>query len=629
MWSQKMSEPLEFDEAAFIKEARDRYDTSIEIQDDDRDRAKEDLRFVYEDQWDERDREEREQQGLPCFEINDLPQFISQVAGDVRINRPQINVHPSEDSDRTTADVYEGLIRSVEQASGASRVYADALEFGSLSCGMGHWRLGLEYADDEAFDLDLRIRRISNPLAVIWDHKAQNPDMSDADHCFVIQDMTYDAFNERYPDAGATGYYEDHRVDGYWKSTSTVAIAEYWTVDKEERTLALLRSGVSVIVEELPEHMQQQALQIGIVQSRKVQRNKVRMYMISGREVLEGPFEWPGQRIPIFTVWGRQAHVGDRVTTKSLINNARDSARLYNYAASVEAEGISKAPRPKWLGTAAMFEGNEAEWRAANRVSTDALTYVPDPDSPDGKPTPIMPQPVDPAIALAKANATDDKKRTIGIYDASMGARSNETSGVAIQRRDQQADIANYIFIDNLNLAIEATGREMVAVIPKIYNAPRQLRILGPDMEPQIVAVNQMGGVDITHGKMDVVLRAGPGFNTRRQEAAQFYQRFIETNPQYAPFVAPLVLRNMDYPGYEEFEQVIQQAMQTMMQPPQPTPEQQMDAQKAQADLLGKNLLNQKRFLDMAVQYGPNAFGTPAPVTVGPQPQLTGPRLRA
>ena len=619
-----MNEPERQDEGAFIEEARKRYDTAIDINEDNIERAKEDLRFVFEDMWDERDRQQREaKQGLPCLEVNDFPQFISQVAGDVRINRPQINVHAVDSTDRQVADVYEGLIRSIEQASGAHRVYADALEYGALACGMGHWRLVPEFADDEAFNIDLRVRRIQNPLSVIWDHAAKNPDMSDARFCFVIKEMSREDFEEAYPNASATGYYTDHRADGHWKTKHGVSLAEYWTVEKVQQTLCLLGNGATVIKEDQDPQVQMMAQMFPVLRERRVERKKVQMHIISGREVLEGPFEWPGQRIPIFTAWGRQGHVGERRVVKSLVHNARDSAKMYNYAASIEAERLAMAPKAKWLGTDAMFAGREHQWANANRISSDALTYTVDPESPTGKPEMLPPIPVDAGLAQSRAVSSDDKKRTIGIFDASLGARSNETSGIAIQRRDQQADIANYVFVDNLNLAIEATGREMVNVIPKIYAGPRQLRILGPDLEESIVAVNQRNGVDITTGKYDVVIRSGPGFNTRRQEAADFYMRFVETNPQFAPFVMPLILRNMDYPGWEEFEQVVQAAMQQMMQPPPPNPADVLNAEKDRADLMGKDLINRQRALDLMAKYGPSAFGPAAAVTAGSTPQLT------
>ena len=60
-----------------------------------------------------------------------------------------------------------------------------------------------------------------------------------------------------------------------------------------------------------------------------------------------------------------------------------------------------------------------------------------------------------PAGALQEAlNANDDMKSIIGIYDASLGARSNETSGRAIMARQREGDVSTFHFIDNLSRAI-------------------------------------------------------------------------------------------------------------------------------------------------------------------------------
>jgi hypothetical protein len=88
-------------------------------------------------------------------------------------------------------------------------------------------------------------------------------------------------------------------------------------------------------------------------------------------------------------------------------------------------------------------------------------------------------------------NASDDIKAIVGIYDASLGARSNETSGVAINARDRQADTGTFHFIDNLSRAIRHAGRIMIDLIPQVYRVPRVVRIIGKDGKPQMAPVNQ------------------------------------------------------------------------------------------------------------------------------------------
>src|SRR5215472_19269456 len=124
-----------------------------------------------------------------------------------------------------------------------------------------------------------------------------------------------------------------------------------------------------------------------------------------------------------------------------------------------------------------------------------------------------MPEPPIQALSLGAAQASDDIKATTNIYDASLGSQGNETSGVAIRQRQSQAGLSNAHFIDNLNRAIRQCGVILCDLIPRIYDVPREVRILGEDKAQQIVKVNQQFRdwdgkdkcYDLTSGQYDVV----------------------------------------------------------------------------------------------------------------------------
>ena len=88
--------------------------------------------------------------------------------------------------------------------------------------------------------------------------------------------------------------------------------------------------------------------------------------------------------------------------------------------------------------------------------------------------------------AITMAQASDDIKATTGIFDASLGAQGNETSGIAIRQRQSQAGLANAHFIDNLNRAIRQCGIILCDLIPKIYDAADMLDLPwdGPESDP-------------------------------------------------------------------------------------------------------------------------------------------------
>ncbi len=90
----------------------------------------------------------------------------------------------------------------------------------------------------------------------------------------------------------------------------------------------------------------------------------------------------------------------------------------------------------------------------------------------------------------------------MGLHDASLGARSNETSGRAIMMRQREGDVSTFHFQDNLNRAIRHGGRILVDLIPKVYATPRVVRVLGADKSSRLVHVESQvcrwrGGADL------------------------------------------------------------------------------------------------------------------------------------
>jgi translation initiation factor 2B subunit (eIF-2B alpha/beta/delta family) len=176
-------------------------------------------------------------------------------------------------------------------------------------------------------------------------------------------------------------------------------------------------------------------------------------------------------------------------------------------------------------------------------------------------------------------------KNIMGLHDASLGARSNETSGKAIMARQREGDVSTFNFIDNRNRAVEHAGRIIVDLIPKIYTVPRILRCIKEDGTDYSVPVNQpvmpegppqqpgqppmpsqtpayvpapekIEGVtkifDLTTGKYDVSVTTGPSFTSRRDEAATQMMEFIRVFPQAAPLIGDLLAKNLDWPGSDE-----------------------------------------------------------------------------
>ena len=553
------------------EEALEQFEQSQEVWEENQRRYEQDVKFArMGEQWDDNDAERRRQDGRPMLTVNRLPSFIRQVSNDARQNKPQIKVMPQDSSgDPNTAEVLNGLIKNIENISKADLAYDTAIDC-AASGGMGYFRVDVDYSDADTFDMDIRINRILNPLTVYPDANSTAADSSDWNYCFITEMMPLDEFEVAYPDADPidfnAGSYTDR--EALWFEDKSVRLAEYWCRKQEEYDIHQLDTG-DVVTDEMLDEMQDtlDAMGIQVVKTRKSTKSVVKRYVLNGQEILETD-EWEGSFIPVIPVWGEEVyHEGER-HFYSLIHFAKDAQRMYNYWRTTTTELVALAPKAPWIGPAGSFDTDLQNWQVANTETLPFLEY--DGDVPPQR----QPFAGPPAGALQEAlNASDDMKSVMGLHDASMGAQSNEISGVAISKRIREGDTSTFHFIDNMSRAIRHAGIVILDLIPHIYSQDRVLRIIGQDEQPQTVRVNapfqskeemlpdhakdQMEAInsvyDLRVGKYDVVVKAGPSYTTQREEARNSMIALLQAFPQAAQVTGDLVVESMDWPNADAF----------------------------------------------------------------------------
>jgi len=527
------------DEAAFLKEARERFQEAVDADRENRDAALEDLEFLAGKQWDDSALTSRK--GRPCLTINRLPQFVAQVVGDIRINRPAIRVRPAEDADKELAEIREGLIRAIERSSDAQGVYASAGQ-SQVGCGIGNYRISLKYASEDGFDRDIAIERIPNPFAVVWDPLLIEPTGRDARYCFVQDDWPRKAFEAQYPDDKPSDLDVPLLQTRGWMTTDTVKVTEYWVIKTQPLKLALLEGGAVVPEDKLPKGVKP-------VQTRTARRKTACMYLITGHAILEGPFELPIDRVPIIRVPGWEINVGEKKVRFGLVRFAKDPQRLMNYWRSVSAEMLALAPKEKWLAHSSQVpDDREDDFRNAAKSDDPLLIYEGQPGNP---PTRTSPPQMPAAVLQEAALNSQDMKDVTGLHDASLGARSNETSGKAILARQKEGDVATYVYHDNLQAGIAEGGRVVNQLIPITFDTARTIRVVGEDETTKVQRINDPNhpeSIDINQGKYDIVVEAGPSYSTKRVEAAESMMQFIQSVPAAAQFAGDLIAKAMDWP---------------------------------------------------------------------------------
>lgn len=542
---------------------RERYSKCVDNEEDLREQAVEDIRFVNipGSQWDEAQKKKRGKR--PCYEFNLLRQHCRQIEGDQRQARPSIKVRAVEDDDAEGAQLRQGLIRNIEGQSNADRAYDTAFQFAAEG-GFGCWRIVTEYSSDDAWEQDIRIREVRDPFAVWFDPAAVEYDRRDAMFAFYEENMSPEAFKAKYPDAIAVDF-DGTKDYGDWYKRDTVRVAEYWVKKPVKKTLLLLSDGRTVDADEVAPALDELEVQgITVVREREVQTHKVCMYVVSGAEVLSGPHDWPGKFIPLVPVYGDLVYVDGRDVYSGVVRHAKDAARLTNYTVTTAMEAVAKLPKNPYLVTPKMLEGAGVKglWERAATEDPLFLPYTPDATAPGGRPIRES-QPEFPAALVNLAGVFQDLgKGVTGIHDVSRGTNPGNQSGKAILALQNKGDVANYNYQDNLGRSIRYTGEILLDLIPKVYDTERVVRILGVDGGEKFVEVNkpvmdQQTGQwvtvnDLSAGKYDVTVTTGPSYSTQRAEMLELMNGLFQSQPQAFPLFGDLFFKALDAPQAQE-----------------------------------------------------------------------------
>lgn len=569
----------------FLHDLKDNYTTSVDQWKHIYDAAEDDLRFVYDvgaGQWPSDIRDKREAAGRPIITTNKILKFVRQLRGDQMMNRPRIKVIPVDNkSDPGMAELYNGLIRQIEYLSSAETVY-DTAYMAAVSCSIGFFRLATQYVSDQSFDQEIRIKRILNPLSVHFDPMAVEFTLSDARYCFIEEMVDKKLFEKLYPDADVSGFSGDPSLIGDWDTGDNIRVAEYFWKEPVQKKIVRLATGETIGLggQVTIEYIKSKGGEI--VKERTINTHKVMWCKTNGFEILEKEKEWVGSNIPIIPVLGDEIVCGGTKHYLSLARGAKGPQQMYNYWATAATENVALTPKNPYFVDHRQIKGFEAEWDEAHLENKMYIRYnsIPGLDKPHREPQAQVPAAI---ISMMQSTAYDIEDH-LGRYESSKGEAGNERSGKAIIARIAQSDKGTYTFVDNLSRAIVYAGRQIIEMIPKIYDTQRAVSIMGEDGQQKIVDVNVPSGFlpngevaiekDLTVGNYDLIATAGASYSSKRQEMTAMMIESLQYAPQLSSVIAPLIFKYSDYPGseeiYTEIKKQMEQAQAQMQGQPKP-----------------------------------------------------------
>jgi hypothetical protein len=562
----KADKALQQERADIVAEMRRRYDQWTEAERHNVDAALLDLKLlVGEEHWDSDTEQERRTDGRPCLVVNQLPVFTRQVIGDQRQSRPSTQIIPSDKAASSeVAETIEGKLREIKYQSKADSAHDTA--FGqAVRSSFGYWRITTEYENDQTFDQCVRIKAIPNQFGVRFDPLSTQWDKLDAEWLIVETVISEDTFNAEYP-----GHEANHdqisAIGPDWYSDEGVRIVEYFKKrPKPAKTIWAMQPldtfedaghrDFTVVVDNADDKAALLEQGYEVVKERQIDQYEIVRYKLCGFDILDDEEIWPSKYWPVIEVLGETVNINGKSYKRSLIRDAHDSQRSYNYAISSEVETFSLAPKTPIVATPKQLQGHEGAWRQAHKRTYPFLYTNPDPAAP-GWPQRVDAPQLSTAITSFRAETKQTLRDTIGIFNASIGESGPEVSGIAIERRQREADTGTFIWMDNLQYALELEDRTILDLLPKIYDTNRTIMTRSMDGSSKPVEINKPIVTpegersienDLTAGTYDVVVTMGPSFSTQRQEARANMMDLIGKVPNVAPFILDKLIRSMDF----------------------------------------------------------------------------------
>lgn len=603
-------------EKKLLQLAREQFAEGYEAESIQRSEAQEDIR-VYDGSgiWPERLRMAREgdpKGARPCLVVSDLPSRVHQITNDFRQNRPGIKVRPVDDkADKDAAEVFNGVIRHVEQNSMADIAYETA-NFMQVVAGVGYFRLIEEMYDGKS---ELCIKTIDDPNSVVMDPFASCPVGSDARYAFVTCEVPRDKFVAEYPKVDLLGW--EGGEDDMWVREDSVRIAEWFSI--ETKSANRIQTDDGEMGEDEYWADAQESGSKREVKGTRVDKKRVCIWRkLVGTKILK-EVELPISFIPVFRMVGEAFVMDGRRVYKGLVRDSRDAARMVSYNFSSYVEAVSLQPKAPFIGAVGQFDGVEASWAAANSENLAYLEYnTVDVNGqaappPQRSAPPLASQGLIQGLVLAK----DALKDTSGMGPASLGQKGNETSGKAILARQREGDVGSFHYHDNAAKAMRHCGRVMVEWIPHTYNEQTVQRILGEDDESETAVIDPSQGEAVRKvpgrdgriqtiynlgvGRYDVVAAVGPSYTTKRVEMAEMMSQLFQSQPALVPILGDIFLANQDMPGADRMARRLKamlppQAAQADNEDegPQIPPEAMAQMQQMQAQLEeGKSLVSE------------------------------------
>lgn len=520
-------------------------------------------------------------------EVNKVRLAVRRVINEYRNNRLEPKFINRDGVDDDDASIVQGLYRADAYDSNKNEAN-DMAANEAIAGGYGAFRLSTCY-ENEFDENDDKQRIVFEPIpdadsCVFFDLSSTRQDKMDAKHCFVLTGMTPQAYEEEYGEfiAPWPKSVDQHEFD--WSQPELVYIAEYYKVIVESVRVTTFyeksidENGQEVEIEkkytaqELRDDpkIKETILALGgrKGKTRKVKRQKVHKYIMSGDAILEDCGVIAGKYIPVVPVYGEREVIDGVERAFGITRFAKDAQRLKNMVISRLAEIAAAPSLEKPIFTAEQIAGHEETW-AADNVEDYAYQLVNSIEDQNGNLVPTgpvgytkVPQ-IPPALGALIQQTDNDLTEVLGRQEAGEEMHSN-ISGVTVELIQNKLDMQTFLYMSNIAKAEEMAGRIYVEMARDIYTEKgRKMRSMSPDGKISMVelrtdSIDDEGKLvekaDLSKANFDVWVEVGPSSSSKKASNVRAFTQMLgmTDNPEDKAILQAAAMMNMEGEGVVE-----------------------------------------------------------------------------
>ena len=494
--------------------------------------------------------------------------IVNQIAGTLDKADFNLQVRPSGGSaTKKVAETYDGLIRNIENISNADRIFSAAGR-NMITSGLDGWNVRTKFVEEDSFDQDLVIERITNFLDRVWfDDNSLSQDHSDSEWCFLLHVFTLDEYIKQFgkerdgvvPTASSVP--EGKQGFAFWRvPDDQVITAEFYYAVYENKEIVLMSNGKVYEVNDDFEKVQDELLQFGVEEKRRRTVKTRRFYVrkMDGSGWLGEPQRTVFKQIPIVPTYGNFNVFDNKIIYHGVVEKLLDPQRAYNFAKSKELEEVALGPLPKLLMTPEQAKGFTKELQDMNVNKAPILRYNPDPEA-GGLPQYMQPPPINAGLINLSDSMAGIIQQQAGLFDANMGNNPGLQSGKAIEKLQDKGEVGTVHYFSAQEVAITQTAKLLIEAIPEVYDTERQVRILKEDSSFEMATLNQpikdeqTGEMitlnDLSQGTYDVTCSAGPAFKNSQDQVLASMLEIAQYLPETLTAGADLLFASMTGPG--------------------------------------------------------------------------------